>query len=380
MDQKKPPLNRMANPLHLKAICQSIMLLFLSILFPVFGNAQQDGLPWLQTISPEENVNTIQALSSQAEVRVSDGLTYHTHTVFHDAQRAIFQRVYKDRSVVQGIEGKYIWSFDGTSEKEAPELVGNFVLGHQFHAQILFFDKLHPSVDTPETTTFDGQECHVLTSESTGFKFYYKPGDYPPGMEIIREEEKNIIIKFNDWRDVSGIDLPFLILIDDGSRVFQYAYKEVKFNSGSIAKFRAPESVLTEEQKLLRCHRAIMDDHFFGLTSAIKAQESDTITILSAGEIYKYQGKQDDAMIDRIMATRDYTAYDDLVRPEVKISDDGTLGWVIAQVYAEGIRFDENGEPSGPLEFTCSWIELYEKVEGKWKMSGNVSNFKPGLK
>ncbi len=365
---------------HMERIYQWKFLMLLSIYFPVFGNAQKSIIPWYQSIDPTEILMSIETISSQAEVTVSDGLTYQTNSVFHDPQRAIFQRIYKDRSIVQGVEGKYVWSFDGTEEKEVSEIIGNLVLGHQFHAQILFFDKLHPFFNTPKVAKFNQQDCYVLTSENSGFKFYYRQAGYPLGMEIVRMEEENIIIKFEDWRNVSGVELPFFILIDDGSRTFRYEFQQIKFNSGSIVEFRAPEAVLTDEQKLLRHHRVIMDGHFFGLTSAMKTQQNDTMAIVSEGEIYMVQGNQPDAMIDRIMATRDYLVYDDLIRPKVEISDDGTLAWVIAQVYAAGIRYDKNGNSNGPLEFTCSWIELYEKVGENWKMSGNVSNFRPGRK
>ena len=363
-------------------IIKTLQQLLLCMLLPVCGLAQQDAVPWLQFITHGKSINNIETISSQAEVVVSDGLTYQTNTVFHDPQRAIFQRIYKDRSVTQGVEGKYVWSYDGVEEKEVSQFIENVILGHQFHAQILFFDKLHPSYETPQVTSFNGQECFVITSknERSDFKFYFKQAGYPLGMEIVRKEEDNILFTFEDWRSVSGIDLPFSIIIDDGSRTFQYKFKHVKFNSGSITEFRAPVAVLTDEQKLLRCHRVIMDGHFFGLTAAMKTQQSDTMTILGEGEIYIVPGNQPEAMIDRIMATRDYTVYDDLIRPKIEISEDGTLAWVIAKIYAEGIRNDENGNPTGPLKFTCSWIELYEKVDGKWKMKGNVSTFHPERK
>ena len=169
-------------------------------------------------------------------------------------------------------------------------------------------------------------------------------------------------------------------MIDDGERKFNYSYQTISFNKGSILDFKAPESVLTEEQKLLNHHRIIMDGHYFGQTNEMKKLQSDTMIMVSEGEIYYILGNQPDAMIDRIMSNRDYTTYDDLVRPIVQISGDGQLGWVIAQVSAKGIRFDEDGNPKGPLEFVCTWIELYEKVDGQWRMKGNVSNFQPGLK
>ena len=102
------------------------------------------------------------------------------------------------------------------------------------------------------------------------------------------------------------------------------------------------------------------------------------MVFVSDGDIYTMTGEQSDIMLDRIMASRDYTVYADLIRPIVKISEDGTLGRVIAQVSARGVRFDVNGAPSGPLEFVSAWIALYEKVQGQWRLTGNVSNLRPG--
>lgn len=366
----------------LRTVCNWKILSFLGIVLPLIANSQQISLPWLNNIDPKETIKEIHTISSQAEVTVSDGLTYKVNTVFHDNQRAIFQRVYKDRTVVQGVAGKYIWEFDGSVESEVSNFIGGLVLGHQFHAQILFFDKLHPSFEAPKNVKFKGKNCLVITSknENQNFKFYFEETQYPLGFEIIRENEKNIIFEFNDWRTVADIRLPFQVLIDDGERKFNYSYQTISFNEGSILDFKAPESVLTEEQKLLNHHRIIMDGHYFGQTNEMKKQQSETMIMVSEGEIYHIPGNQPDAMIDRIMSNRDYTTYDDLVRPIVQISGDGQLGWVIAQVSAKGIRFDEDGNPKGPLEFVCTWIELYEKVDGQWRMKGNVSNFQPGLK
>ena len=47
----------------------------------------------LKKIIHDKNVNDIETISSQANVTVSDGLTYQTHTVYHDPQRAIFNSV-----------------------------------------------------------------------------------------------------------------------------------------------------------------------------------------------------------------------------------------------------------------------------------------------
>jgi hypothetical protein len=120
-----------------------------------------------------------------------------------------------------------------------------------------------------------------------------------------------------------------------------------------------------------------MDDHFFGRTEGMRMQQSDAITIVSQGEVSHMTGKASGDGLERIMSNRDYTIYDDLIRPNVSISNDGTMAWVIVQIRAEGVRYDDFGEMTGPLDFVCAWIELYKKEGGQWKMTGNVSNFHP---
>jgi hypothetical protein len=354
-------------------------LMALSLLFCTGVQAQQTTLPWLQQIAPGVDIANIHTVSTRADVKVSDGLTYSTKTIYRDPQRAIFHRTYVDRTAVQGVEGACVWGYDGTKEMEAPAYVGGFVLGHQFHAQLLFFDRLHASLGSPEEASLKGKACFSIASknESFNYKAYYRKDGMPLGMEIIREGEANILYEFSDWREVEGLRLPFDVRIDDGDRIFEYSFEEVKLNQGSLAEYRAPDSVLTDEQRLLRCHRVIMDGHLFGQTAGMKAQQADSLTILSDGDIFKVPGNQPASMIDKIMASRDYTVYDDLVRPQVQVSDDGTLAWLTARIHAKGFRFDETGNPTIPLEFTCSWIELYKKVGEDWKMTGIVSTFPP---
>ena len=131
--------------------------LFVILFIPVLCYGQPE-LPWLKSIGANSIRQTIHTISANADVTVSDGLSYATQTVFHDAQRAIFQQIYDDKTEVQGVEGKYYWSYDGTKEKEVDEFIGEVILGHQFHAQILFFDKLHPIRKEPQSTSFKGKE------------------------------------------------------------------------------------------------------------------------------------------------------------------------------------------------------------------------------
>lgn len=90
------------------------------------------------------------------------------------------------------------------------------------------------------------------------------------------------------------------------------------------------------------------------------------------GEINRITPESARARFQRYFERAEFTRYEDLVPPIVHVSPDGTTGWVIAQVRAEGTYRKDTGARS-PLDTTWSWIELYERVDGEWRMTGIAS-------
>lgn len=338
-------------------------------------------MPWLNGIPAEARASAITSVRTEADVTVSDGTKYKTESLYIDPQRAAFRMTYPDRTVSRGVEGMYYWTFDGKREAEADLQSRDFVLGHQIHAQILFFTILHKGELNYGDEDFIGEPvkyASVKDGDATWTMFF--KDSVPKGMKLRTGSGQTVQFEFGEFRSARGIQLPTEVWIDDGSRRFKYVFKRIAFSEGSVSEFRAPEKVLTDEQKLLRLHRIVMDDHYFGDATGMKAVNAAPFTVVSEGDVFTMTDAETDAGFDRIMSTRDYTVYDDLIRPKVKVSKDGTLGWVTVRVYAKGVRFDQEGKPTGPLEFTSAWTELYEKIDGKWRMIGNVSNFAPDRK
>ena len=126
---------------------------------------------------------------------------------------------------------------------------------------------------------------------------------------------------------------------------------------------------------LLRLHESGLQAHRDSNIDALLAPESDDYVVSSRGEISRPEkSKRRDFLGPYLAATR-FSVYRDQVPPVVKVSKDGTLGWVIVQIEAKGEQRTSGGQVR-PLEFVSSWIELYEKRDGRWLRVGNVSNFK----
>jgi len=77
-----------------------------------------------------------------------------------------------------------------------------------------------------------------------------------------------------------------------------------------------------------------------------------------------------------------FTAWDDLEPPIVRVSDDGSMGWMIVRVritYTEkesSTEKDSSGKKA-VHDDTMAWMSVYEKREGHWTMTAVTSTTAP---
>ena len=126
---------------------------------------------------------------------------------------------------------------------------------------------------------------------------------------------------------------------------------------------------------LLAHHEEVLRAHRESDVERLLAAEPDDYVVANRGEITKPDRKARRERLGPYLRQTTFSTYRDKVPPIVRVSADGSLGWVIVQVEAKG----EQRTPEGvqPIEFVSAWIELYEKRNGRWLRVGNVSNFKP---
>ena len=123
-------------------------------------------------------------------------------------------------------------------------------------------------------------------------------------------------------------------------------------------------------------HAGVLEAHRSGDVDAWMAQEAETVISANRGKISFSTQEERRARREGYLNTTTFDVYRDLRPPVVMVSEDGTLGWVIAEVEIKGTAATEGGGRT-PVESIWAWIELYEKRDGVWKAVGNVSNRRP---
>lgn len=129
------------------------------------------------------------------------------------------------------------------------------------------------------------------------------------------------------------------------------------------------DAVLQLHEDSLRAHRE-RDWAWFGRDTA------DPTLIVSNGEILRPSAADQVARFRKYLTRAQFTRYEDLEAPVVRVSPDGRMAWVIARVIIEGTVPSDDGE-SIPLDSTWAWATLFEWRDDRWIRVANISNRMP---
>jgi hypothetical protein len=145
----------------------------------------------------------------------------------------------------------------------------------------------------------------------------------------------------------------------------------------SIVAFRinAEDQSNSDIEKILKLHRELLESHMKYDADGVLAAEPEQIIVVSRGEVRFPTKAERFSQYKRYLRNAEFVEYRDLITPIVRVSEDGTLGWLIAQVKIAGTWSNKDGEKA-PIDSVWAWIELFEKRDGRWLRVGEVSTVK----
>lgn len=145
-------------------------------------------------------------------------------------------------------------------------------------------------------------------------------------------------------------------------------------SDAEVATDAGPSS---DAEELRRIHDALLAAHREGDVEAWMALEASDYVSVNGGRVsFPTLAERRDRRA-AYLEDAEFRVYRDLRKPTVKVSEDGTLGWLVAEVEAAGTVTGDEGARE-PFHDVWAWVELYEKADGGWRMVGNASNHRPG--
>lgn len=230
---------------------------------------------------------------------------------------------------------------------------------------------------------YDYSADQAVTIEGVPFRRHVRRWDAPPDPDSDRAVMYAFFAK-RGYRVPDGALRVRLVHVpeDDRRRELMIVYAEAPGSSEADAQRRAVEGMRiiatprSDNEQLLALHEEVMRAHRESNVEQLLAAEEDDYVIANRGEITRPDRKSRREDLGPYLERTRFSMYRDKVPPIAKVSEEGSLGWVIVQVEARGEQTNSGGKVE-PVEFVSAWIELYEKRSGRWVRVGNVSNFKP---
>jgi len=133
----------------------------------------------------------------------------------------------------------------------------------------------------------------------------------------------------------------------------------------------------TEDLKVLqRFHSESREAHLNKDIELFLSSFADTVLNVNRGKVTKSTIEANRTRFQNYFDNVEFVKWDDTAPPEYKISADGTMAWVTVQkeVIVKWKQEDSSLSPNDTTLF--AWVAIYEKKNGKWLMTANISTNK----
>jgi hypothetical protein len=132
-----------------------------------------------------------------------------------------------------------------------------------------------------------------------------------------------------------------------------------------------------ERAEIARLLQGARTAHFEKRADLLTAGFADTSIFVARGEV---SATTPAAARERMQAYFDRSTFhewDDIAPPRIRVSPDGRMAYAIVHKRVRLTAPDSTGTPIQD-HTVFAWVELYEKLDGRWRLMGVASTDRPG--
>jgi hypothetical protein len=128
------------------------------------------------------------------------------------------------------------------------------------------------------------------------------------------------------------------------------------------------------EVELLDLHKEERRAHFEHDVKFLLAHIGTELLDIRDGQVNRMSREDVRAKFVEYFKNADFSAWDDLEPPRVRVSADGKTGWIIVRVRIAYTASDQSGKTTNQST-VGAWMSAYEKQNGTWVMTAVTSTF-----
>jgi hypothetical protein len=178
---------------------------------------------------------------------------------------------------------------------------------------------------------------------------------YVAGSQLDRLDEKGQPLPLSKLRESVVLHLPLRRSCSAGSRLARVDLEAAR-------------------RELLAAHESGRVAHFKADAGLLASERGETFLTVGQGKVETVTAMQERDFFEGYFRGARYEEWDDLEPPVVRVSDDGSMGWIVSRVRVKRTSPGADGTPQ-ERAFVYAGIMTYEKSEGRWIRVANVSTF-----
>lgn len=228
---------------------------------------------------------------------------------------------------------------------------------------------LHRDVAGPDRSFFEF--LRIAPDESGTPVYHASPGGRPatafrllecgPGRAVFENPEH---------------DYPQRIVYERDGETLVARIEGVEGGEEKSSEWRYTTARDAERDVLLGFQETARRAHLEGDADLLVSRFADDFTSVNDGRVTTSSPEEQRERFARYLGSVEFLEWDDVEPPVVRISDDGSMAWVVVHKRVRLVPADEPG--AEPEHTVFAWLETWEKRDGEWELTSVTSTDRPG--
>jgi hypothetical protein len=335
-------------------------------------------------VGNEREIAKIRSITAAADCVGPKG-KYTTSIVSFKSSKTIFEQTYsyKDKPSSVFVNGDVVWEKESTAGD--PMVSTPFqrmvVRAHEYQKMAFDFQKFFEDFSLVGDEVFEGRASIKVRSKNelgmTTFLFFDKQNKRFSGY-VMEMPTSNQTVKnaFLEWKKVGNLMLPSVIKATDMEGDWTLRFHTIKLNSGDEKLLAIPPRI-ADMADLLRLHEQQKTAHLLYNAELFIEMFGENLTQLQRGNAVTRTKAENLARFKSYFSSFKFQEWEDIKPPVIKLAQDGSMATVIVQKRVRGTYKNEKGEDESDHTI-FAWLEVWEKIDGKWKVTTVASTEKAG--
>lgn len=339
----------------------------------------------LASIGSKHAVGRVRSIEAIAECTGPKG-KYTTSITSFSNDRTVFSQTYTYSPVASQvfINGMFTWERSPDGQMVLSSTLQRMVTRmHEYQRMVLdprsFFNDLEYAGDAvfADRAVVEiraknelGWPAHLYFDKSSG-RFVGYQLDIPNSTETVR----NI---FTRWQTTGGVSLPAEVKAIDKAGEWTLQFHTIRLNRADPRRVDIPPRV-ADLAELMRLHEQQKTAHLTYNAEMFVEMFAEQLTQLQRGALTTRTRAEDLQRFKTYFSSFKFAEWEDIAPPLMRLSKDGTLATIAVQKRVRGTYKDDSGAEKSDHTI-YAWLEVWEKVDGKWKVVTVASTEKDGAK